>query len=407
MAALTMERSIVDLRARVVELGKIKIGKKGAERTSQSGTKYRVPEKLDHFTVTTLDRDAAGDFKPDLDLMNRLAAASNCKPDAIKELPIALMSDEIEEVFPTSYVYYAASRCIARSDGNIIEWICDPKTLAPLPESRFKENERQYVQTATVGEGNKKTRMFKPHGTLNCLITAEGARWGGVYKLRTTSIITIKQLVSGLAHVKQLTRGFLRNVPLRLVMRPMQVSPDGIATTVYVCHVEIRGADLITVQQNVIEAARVEIATDRQLQGVRREYLALLSAPGENESDEDQEDVNAEFAPETATIDAEFVAVPATAAAPAPVVVSLTDRIAAARTEDDFKALGAEVNAGDDAAKGAYYAARQQHLNKPVPATHTAKPRRTPPAPPVRAAAPAPVPAQANGAITNPDDIPF
>ena len=40
-----------------VEIGKIKIGGKGAAKQSRSGGTYRTPEKYDHFVITTLFRD--------------------------------------------------------------------------------------------------------------------------------------------------------------------------------------------------------------------------------------------------------------------------------------------------------------------------------------------------------------
>ena len=59
---------------RLIEFGKLKIGRKSAvEKTSSKGTKYRVPEKLDHFLITGMDRDENGDLRVDDQLMASLA----------------------------------------------------------------------------------------------------------------------------------------------------------------------------------------------------------------------------------------------------------------------------------------------------------------------------------------------
>ncbi len=418
---------IVDLKRRVVELGKIKIGKKSDQERQGASGAWRAPEKLDHFVITGLERDATGNLKPDLQLMGAIATEQKCDVNAIKELPVAFMSDDIEEVFPTQYVAYVGRKCVGRSDGETIEWLADPRNnWAPLPEPKIVENPKNFVQTHTIGTGEKAVRLFKPHGTLNCIIASANARWGGVYKLRTTSLITCEQVVSGLEHVKMLTRGFLRNVPLRLVVRPMQVSPNGKATTVYVVHVELRGADLNAIQQHVIQAAQLEVRTSTELQAARRQYIALLSAPGEDEPEDEQAEIAEEFHPETVDITpAPVLALPAPAATtPAPVAAAaplpLLDRVAAARTEADFKALQDEVTKSDEQMKGHYYAAREQHLGKPVPPTRRT-PTRTPPAPPPRAPAPpaapaavvppppvvTPPPAAEPAGEVNVDDIPF
>ena len=61
------------IQPRLTELGKIKIGRKEAqERKSKTGEAWRKPEKLDHFLITTRERDAAGDLVVDEALMKLL-----------------------------------------------------------------------------------------------------------------------------------------------------------------------------------------------------------------------------------------------------------------------------------------------------------------------------------------------
>src|SRR5687768_3771278 len=59
-------------KPRLCELGKIKIGGLGEARQKQGGGTWRLPRKDDHFTITTLYRDARGDLLPDKELMDQL-----------------------------------------------------------------------------------------------------------------------------------------------------------------------------------------------------------------------------------------------------------------------------------------------------------------------------------------------
>jgi len=46
---------------RLAEVGKIKIGGKGKKVTSKKGAQFRVPEKYDHFVITTNFKDPRTD----------------------------------------------------------------------------------------------------------------------------------------------------------------------------------------------------------------------------------------------------------------------------------------------------------------------------------------------------------
>jgi len=47
-------------------------GKKGEETTSKSGTNFRLPKRLDHFIITTTEKDEDGDFILDMPLMEKI-----------------------------------------------------------------------------------------------------------------------------------------------------------------------------------------------------------------------------------------------------------------------------------------------------------------------------------------------
>lgn len=278
------------LKPRVCELGKIKIGEKGKEHTTQKGGSYRAPVKLNHFKITTMQKDNSGDYIPDVALMDSLSQYAD--PDGkLRQLPVAVLSNDIEEIMQVSYLAYQGKRLAARSDGKTLVRFFDSqsnKWLNP-PE------ERAWVPDWAEREDDKGNKLFKLHTTLNVVIAAPQARWGGVYKFRSTSQITAEQLYSSLKHLQSLTGGFLRGLPLFMVLRPVQVSPKGKTTTVHVVHMELRGPDLQAIQQQAVERARLELENRRHLEVARLEYKAMLAAPlGEDEEGE----IGAEFHPE-------------------------------------------------------------------------------------------------------------
>ncbi|MBW1953529.1 MAG: hypothetical protein JRI66_10670 [Deltaproteobacteria bacterium] len=105
--------AVKGLTPQLAERGKIKIGEKGEMRTSSQGKQFALPRKLDHFLITTMQRDAAGRLMPDATLMARL------KPEGGKltEIPVRLLYDDIDLNFPTRYACYKGNRCWCSGDG--------------------------------------------------------------------------------------------------------------------------------------------------------------------------------------------------------------------------------------------------------------------------------------------------
>jgi hypothetical protein len=164
--------------------------------------------------------------------------------------------------------------------------------------------------------------LFKLHSVFNCVIAAQEARWGGVYRFRTTSIISFRQLHGSLVHLSQLTGGILIGMPLTLVVHPIQVSPEGKPTTVHVVHVELRGGDMVELQRQALSYSEYRLKFADQIQSTTRQYRKLLSGPG-MESQTEAKDIAEEFAPEnnldTSTVptDAPFGLIDDEPAAPA------------------------------------------------------------------------------------------
>lgn len=282
------------LTPRICELGKIKIGgKEQRERTTASGAKWRAPEKHDHFTVTTMHRAPNGDMVADQALMAKLVERYGDPDGKLRQIPIAFLSDDPEDVLQSRWVAYAGKTLMAKcEDGKTLWEYVDPKTKRPHAEPKALAWKDEYADLKDA----RGASAFKLHSTLACVIAAEDARWGGVYRFRTTSRISGDQLYGSILQIKELTRGVLRGMPLRLVVRPIQVAPDGKPTTVYVVHVELRGADIVAIQRQALEAKRAEVDIAGELRAVDTRYRALLRAwEPENETEEEVVDVVSEF----------------------------------------------------------------------------------------------------------------
>ena len=353
------------IKGRRPEIGKIKIGLKGEERKSNNNKTFRPPEKLSHFVVTGLERDARGDFKVDAQLMAEIAPKGCPKSThpslkdvpALTEIPIELLSDDIGDVISQAYCYYPGKAIAGRCDGETCTWFVDNKG------NRLKEPFERPCN------GEHETKGWKLHTRFDVAIRSGRARFGGLYTFRTTSEITAEQLVGSLATLKELARGTLQGIPLVMVVRPMQVAPDGKPTTVYVVHVEARAESQQKLLQAVAETEEINAKFARRLEAARAEARKLLAAPG-TESPEEQEEIAEEFHPEV--VDAPVVEI-----AGAPAATAQTESAAAA-------------------AKPAATA--------PAPSSSpTTRARRQPPPPPARRAAkPEPAPAETPAPTTEP-----
>lgn len=269
---------------RLSEGGKIKIGRKG--EWARSG-KFQLPQKLDHFLVTTMEREESGNFAINTEIMDALPQGADGK---VREIPIVLHSDDIDEVFPTSYARYAGRTCACRGDG-------ETATQWEVKEGRRTGATKS--KDCPCDQREMDPPRCKPTGVLHCSIAIEGlAVAGSVYKWRTTSIISIQEMIGSLLHIKQ-TCGVFRGLPLTLCLKPVRVNPKGAPqSTVYTGYVELRAKDLQTVQQQALQMAQMRQALQCDDQRNLQAYRALLSDPSEdNETDVEQRDIADEFYP--------------------------------------------------------------------------------------------------------------
>ncbi|MCL4502373.1 MAG: hypothetical protein M1438_11065 [Deltaproteobacteria bacterium] len=274
---------IKNLTPRLAEWGKIKIGAKGEMKTSNQGRQFAQPQKLDHFIITTMERDAAGRLLPDTDLMARL------KPEGgkITSIPILLLYDDPEVNFLTRYAAYAGNTLLCQGDGESAQRLQDSKyQTVPCPCPRLEE--------AYAGKD-----ICKPNGVLQCLIQGVN-RIGGVWKFRTTSWNSVQSIMSSMKLFQTVTGGILAGIPLQMRVSPKTVTVRGGNQIVYIVSLEFSG----TTQQ--LTQVALDITRRQAEYRVRLEHLeaeARKALEHQAESPEEVKDIQQEFYPEGAVLD--------------------------------------------------------------------------------------------------------
>jgi hypothetical protein len=71
------------------EIGRVKVGRKGKMIKSSGGKQFQMPERLDHFLITTLERGIDGNFTLD-------EAAHKTLGPKPKEIPVSLLYNDPE-----------------------------------------------------------------------------------------------------------------------------------------------------------------------------------------------------------------------------------------------------------------------------------------------------------------------
>jgi len=269
------------------ERGKIKIGRKGHEIVSKSGNKFQPPEKLDHFVVTTLERDRTGNFQRD----ERVHDALGEKPT---EIPVRLLYDDPTLNFPTRYAAYKGRVLWCSGDGEEAYRVVEqPKAGEATHQKVACPCYRQNPEY----EGKDKCKM---NGSLSVLLEGAGGL-GGVWKFRTTSYNSIVGLLSSMSFIRSVTGGPLAGIPLKLNVQPKQVtSPvDGRQQTVYVVGLTYDG-DVPALQQVGHQIALDRARTHMSITHIEDEARRLLALPSPNAPlpGDDAADVVEEFYPE-------------------------------------------------------------------------------------------------------------
>lgn len=297
----------------LAECGKIKIGEKGELKTSQGGKQFAQPRKLDHFLITTMERDAAGRLMPDTALMARL------KPEGGKltEIPIRLIYDDPELNFLTRYACYRGTRCWCSGDGERAHRLAGEN-------SKYEEIPCPCERQDPYYTGHDRCKIM---GTLQVLI-AGVERIGGVWKFRTTSWNTVNAVLSSLALIKTITGGPLAGIPLWMVISPKTVTvpTTGQSMLVYMVSIEYRGTEQELAELGY-SIARRRLEHHVRMEQIEAEAKSRLLPPMQEPLHE-QEETAIEFFPEAVGVE-DGVQETAPAGPPAP-----EDEPAPAQAED-------------------------------------------------------------------------
>lgn len=273
----------------LMEMGKIKIGRKGASRQGARGT-WQMPEKLDHFIITTMEKGKDNNFIPDAAIHGRLGQAP-------KEIPVLLLYDDPALNFPTRYSCYYGKTLFCSGDGETAERLAKDGTRHEVPCPCPRQ-----APTFTGDDGNGKGKC-KINGVLSVMI--QGAEVvGGVWKFRTTSYNSVVGILSSMALIRRITGGRLAGIPLVLTVTPKTVADPiaGNQQTIYVVGLQYRGS----VER--LQGTGYEIAMNEAKHGIRVELIEqearrMLTYEGAGDDPlgaDDVDDVVAEFYPEEA-----------------------------------------------------------------------------------------------------------
>ena len=198
---IRIQPGIKGIEPRLCEIGKIKIG----EIALINGK--RIPKKLNHFVVTTVDRDDGGNLIQDAEVMKIVGHEP-------KELGVYLCFDEPDLNIPTFFTYYTASRLHCYGDGEHA-WRWD------------EQNERSIVDCNIETCPFFKEKKCRPYGKMSVILHA-AQRIGGVYVFRTSSWNTIRQIKSSMALIRTFTGGVLAGIPLTMRIQAMPVQPKDV-----------------------------------------------------------------------------------------------------------------------------------------------------------------------------------
>lgn len=275
---------IKGLVRRLNEAGKIKIGKKSEnELPTKAGGTFRPPERLDHFIVTTTEKDANGDLVVDKALMKALSedqdTVKNEKGEIIG-IPIRLIYDDTELNFPTRLAAYEKGILTCYGDGETAySRLSDFKTPKQCPCSRLDSGECKY------------------NGKLTCVIDAAGM-FGQVHVFRTTSFNSVHGIIGGIELVKTATGGKIAGLPLMLMLnnKSTTIPKTGQPTTIQVVSVCYRGT-MSSLQKKCLQMASENAQFLLGMQEIERD--ARNMGVCDVVSDEEDKDFQEEFYPES------------------------------------------------------------------------------------------------------------
>jgi len=225
---------IKNLRPKLAEHGKIKIGRLGEERpTKDKQSTYRLPTKLDHFLITTTERDRSGNFTPDIPLMEKIAEIVGEPADHLTTIPVCLLFDDIDQNFYTTYNCYQGRTRICTGDGE----------KAVL----LKTGEEISCPCPRLEQDYQGKTPCKPYGRLTMVLQSMNMV-GGSWVYRTTGWNSVQDILGSLALIKKIA-GRLAGIPLMLKLSPKTTQLPRGPVTVYTVTLVYAGSPMALVEE--------------------------------------------------------------------------------------------------------------------------------------------------------------
>ena len=284
----------------LMEVGKIKIGKKGNVRKSQSGADWQPPQKLDHFLITTMQRGEDGNYLQDDNLTKRFAPSG----DPLRSIPVRLIYDDIALNFATRYICYYGKTVYCSGDGETaLRLQSDKKTYATRTCTCGRQDPKYNGDNGpngpdNVGGSNSKGKC-KINGILSVII--DGAdRVGGVWKFRTTSYNSVVGILSSLALIQRITGGRLAGIPMMMTVSPKTVQDplEGKQQTIHIVGLQYAGT-MDSLREVGYQIALTEAKHGISMARIEEDARMLLThTPTAGLGDDIAEDVIEEFYPE-------------------------------------------------------------------------------------------------------------
>lgn len=192
-------------RIKIARLGKIHLGEK--KTSEKSGNLY--PSATDYFVV----HEDSNTPKEIADKFHQIYG------DRPKELNIMFPLDDPEKFFPQWLKRYANGTLICKGDGEkAIE--TDPKT-----------GERKEIACPYKNCPYYKKKQCREIGNLQFYVSEIP---GGVFQIDTSSYNSILEVNTAIKLIKDQNNGHIANIPLKLTLRPSQVTVNGYPKTIYV-----------------------------------------------------------------------------------------------------------------------------------------------------------------------------
>lgn len=243
----------------LAEVGKIKVGEKGRTITSQRGTTFQPPQKLDHFKVTTLYRGPDGNYELDREVHKKYGE----KP---RTIPVRLLFDEIDLNFQCRYACFQGRSLWCSGDGETAS------------RANGGDGSRQDVPCPCGRQAPEYTGQDKCKINSRLSVLIDGTeRVGGVWVLRSTSYNTTVGILSSLALIKRITGGPLAGLPLELTLNPKTaVTPDGKLMNIWVVGIEFKGS-IQALQQIGLDQAKRDALHHARIERIEQDARLLLA----------------------------------------------------------------------------------------------------------------------------------